>query len=132
MVALLSILLAARLVWVPMHLAQEPHEYGLGHVRALVHGEHERGEHVHEHGDGQHGHESKDGRDHHPHPAADHQTDVIGREVSQDPGIALILVGHLSSISVPEPSYDLAPWQGQAIEKPPPPRSSRARAPPAV
>ena len=117
MFALVAIVLAVRLIWVPLHLAHEAHEYGHGQLMALVHEQH----HDHDHD-----------RDHEPHPAADHETELIARKVSDTLGFVLPPIDAAALVAALQ--RDWCPPLEPADEAPkaPPPRSGRARAPPAA
>ncbi len=128
-VVFLVMLLALRLFWVPLHLALEDHEGEHGHVPAPLDaaaggggGEVDVPAHEHDHDDD----------DEHPsHPAADHQTQLIATRVPQDPTVVLLEVADPLSFDFPAQVRCVEPQRPEEAPKPPPPRASRARSPPA-
>jgi len=119
--ALVAIVLALRLIWVPLHLAHEAHVYGHGPSLAVVHEQSHDHDHDHDH----------DG-DHPPHPAIEHGTEPIARKSSDALGFALLPIeSALELAALPcDGSPPLQP--ADEVPRPPPPRTGRARAPPAA
>lgn len=124
--ALLAILLAVRVLWVPAHLASETH----GDV--THHAPHSHHEHSHEHGAHDHApeHDSHED-DHAPHSAADHLTEFTSSRVEFDTAAVFvpIYVG-ISIADAPLATPTVASRAAEPVPKVAPPRPSLARAPP--
>jgi hypothetical protein len=118
----LTLLLAVRVFWVPMHLALHAHDFGHAGISSHSHG---ADEHAHEHE-----HEHDGDRDHSPHAAADHLTHLIVSRVSPELSGAWLPLAESPLLDTPEPAGECAPRLTLAPPRPPPPRACRARAPP--
>ncbi len=129
-VAFLAIVLALRLCWVPLHLAQHAHD--LDHAPATLAVSHASAGHgagelvTGELGSGASGSD----HDHGPHPAEEHRSEIVSPRVSQDPVVLDFVVGSALAGHVAERTGLVKHGPRDTAPKPTPPRLGRARAPP--
>lgn len=126
--AFLAILLAVRVLWVPAHLASEPHGDVTHHAPHAPHAHHA---HPHEHGEHDHAPEHDSHDDHPPHSAADHLTEFTSSRVDFDTAAVFVPVYiGISIADAPLATPRVAARAAESVPKSAPPRPSLARAPP--
>ena len=118
--ALGALLIALRLFWMPVHLALETHAHDFHHDESFAHEHAEDAAHEHE----------DEGDEHAPHPAGDHLTELMLARAPQLGVLVWLPGGEISIAPTPVARQPLALESDAIVPRPPPPRASRARAPP--
>jgi hypothetical protein len=118
-VALLAILLALRVFWVPVHLALNDHGSGTSSVHALAHV-----------GAVETARERQADHEHPQHAAGDHLTQLVAPRISPDLSAAWLPVAAACALHVSEHECGVVQNPSDGPARPPPPRVGRARPPP--